>query len=197
MVISKHTLSDPGIWVESYADYLFSFALYRVTEKSTAEDLVQDTFLAALSARAGFKGNASEKTWLTAILKKKILDHFRKRYRESANPDQKFDNNADSMFFDDQGNWTVMPQKWHQNPQRYHEQKEFMSVLTSCLKKMSPKQADAFRLKELIDADTDEICKVLQISATNYWVVMHRARLQIRRCLENDWLEIDPDGVTL
>ncbi len=197
MVISKHTLSDPSIWVESYADYLFSFAIYRVSEKIIAEDLVQDTFLAALSARDGFKGNASEKTWLTAILKKKILDHFRKRYRDTDKSAQKSNENIESMFFDEQGNWALMPQKWHQNPQIFHEQKEFMSVLTSCLGKMSPKQADAFRLKELFDADTEEICKVLQISTTNYWVVMHRARLQIRRCLENDWFEIDPDGVTL
>ena len=135
MAKSKNMLSDPNVWVENYGDYLFSFAIYRVTEKSVAEDLVQETFMAALSARSRFNGGATEKTWMTSILKRKIMDHFRKRYRDAARSAQDLNENIESMFFDEQGNWAVMPQKWHQNPQNFHEQKEFMSVLALCLGK--------------------------------------------------------------
>ena len=91
------------------------------------------------------------------------------------------------QFFDDRDNWAIKPQKWLQNPQKTFEDSEFMNILQKCLEKISPKQADAFRLREFSQFDTEEICKVLNISTTNYWVLMHRARQYMRRCLEIKW----------
>ena len=191
---TRHTLSAPETWVDMYADYLYSYALYRVTEVPAAEDLVQETFSAALSAQARFKGKASEKTWLTGILKNKIMDFFRKRYREQPSSQDSIERIVMDDFFDERDNWAVKPQKWQENPQHIHERKEFMSVLMKCLSAISKKQADAFRLREINQVETDEICKVLKISTTNYWVLMHRARLQIRRCLELQWFLSKPEG---
>lgn len=191
---TKHELSLAETWVEQYADYLYTYALYRVPDVSVAEDMVQETFVAALSVRQKYKGKSSEKTWLTAILKNKIMDFFRKRYRDNISLRENLDEQQSDAFFDGHDNWAIRPQEWKQNPQKALEQSEFMDVLAKCLSAISPKQADAFRLRELSQADTDEICKVLDISATNYWVLMHRARLQIRHCLEVRWFAPLPEG---
>jgi RNA polymerase sigma-70 factor (ECF subfamily) len=180
-------LSPPDTWVDEYSDYLYSYALYRISDSDAAEDLVQDTFTAALAARSRFKGKSSEKTWLTSILKNKIIDFFRKRYREKTDLVEDIDKFSLDQFFDDRDNWAIKPQKWLQNPQKKFENSEFMNILQKCLEKISPKQADAFRLREISQFDTEEICKVLNISTTNYWVLMHRARLYMRRCLEIRW----------
>lgn len=183
----KQHLSDPSEWVDRYADYLFSYTFYRIPDRSIAEDLVQETFMAALSSRHSYGGNASEKTWLTAILKNKIMDYLRKKYRAAVQPLETTVAVDEGAGFDRQGNWLHKPLPWRENPQERYEQQEFLEVLLQCLVELSPQQADAFRLRELDGADAEEICKVLRISATNYWVMLHRARLHIRGCLEDSW----------
>ena len=150
--------------------------------------LIQDTFAAGLAARTGFKGKSSEKTWLTSILKNKIMDYFRKRYRDHPVANEDIDNLvSDTPFFDEKDNWAIKPRKWQQNPQLILEQSEFMDVLGDCLTGINPKQADAFRLREISQISSNEICKVLDISTSNYWVLMHRARMHIRYCIETKW----------
>lgn len=184
----EHHLSPPDQWVDRYGDYLYAYALRRIRQPETAEDLVQETFLSALSARESFKGRSSEKTWLTGILKHKILDRFRRDYREI--PDAEIEAQADHLeeAFDEKGHWRVGPAKWVADPLENFEQKKFMEALNHCLELPPKRQADAFILREMDGLSTPEICKVLNVSETNLWVMLHRVRMSIRECLENNWL---------
>ncbi len=177
---------DPEQWVDQYADPLYGFALLRVTDAAVAEELVQETFLAALTAFKGgnFHGKSSLQSWLTGILKHKIMDHFRKKYRNSADTFDDIREEKIADFFDAKGNWQVKPGSWGDTPQKKYEQQELMLALIECIDTLAERQADAFRLRELDGEEAKVICKVLQISATNYWVLMHRARLAMRRCME-------------
>ena len=178
---------DPDTWVDNYADSLFSYAFFRVQDRSLAEELVQETFVAALVAREKFKGKSSEKTWFFAILKNKIIDQLRRKYREKLQSLETTPEYIVDDFFNEHGEWLVKPGKWRENPQQDFEQREFVEVLRQCLTGLSANQSDAFTLREFDDVGSEEICKVLGISSTNYWVLLHRARLVIRKCLERNW----------
>ena len=175
-------------WLDEHGDVLFRFALSRVRDASLAEDLVQETFLAAMKSQENFSGQASERTWLIGILKHKIMDSFRRKYR-----DQIFVSNDDDETrrdFEANGHWDVRggraPKSWGDALSAF-EREEFRATLDGCLDKLPEKTAGAFAMREMDDLDTEEICKVLNISATNFWVLMHRARTQLRRCLETNW----------
>lgn len=178
---------DPNLWVDTYGDALYSYALFRLENKPLAEELVQETFVAALGARDGFTGRSSEKTWFFSILKNKIYDHLRLKYKEHQVPFDDQSGAVEDEFFDDGGAWKTTPGRWEENPQRNFEEKEFFTVLKKCVSHLPVKQGQVFLMRELDDLAAEEICKVLALSSTNYWVVMHRARLRIRKCLENSW----------
>jgi RNA polymerase sigma-70 factor (ECF subfamily) len=175
--------------VERYGDYLFRYAMLRLRDRSTAEDLVQETFLAALKGRGSFSGNSSESTWLVGILKHKIADHFRGQARESPLEDNDLREQPDSSPFDGSGHWMNGPTNWGGNPADLYREKKFLDQLTKCLSGLSPNHANAFTLREIEGADTGEICKVLNVTETNLWVILHRARMLLRRCLEANWFE--------
>lgn len=186
-------IENPESWVDQYGDFLYRFALSRVKDPSIAEDLVQETFLAALKARKNFQGRSTARTWLIAILKHKIVDHIRKRVREQTSDKVESMLNAAAndpadTSFNDEGDWRVRPSKWAVDPMKLYEQKEFMDVLYQCLGELPERQAEAFMMREIDGFSTEEICKVLNISATNSWVMLYRARMWLRRCLENNWL---------
>jgi RNA polymerase sigma-70 factor (ECF subfamily) len=178
---------DPETWVDQYGDYLYRFALSRLRDRAAAEDLVQETFLAALHARENFKGRSSVTTWLTGILKHKIIDYFRKESRNQPVEDVESFNPTLDDFFDEKGKWKIRPSKWTTNPMELYEQKEFMKILRLCLSELSGRLAQVFTLRELEELSTKEICKVFDISATNCWVMLYRARMLLRRCLEINW----------
>lgn len=182
-------IDNPETWVDLYADSLFRYALLRIADKTIAEELVQETFVAALSAleNSQFRGKSAGRTWLTGILKHKILDHLRKKYRNRAQPFEVIQENEIEDAFDARGNWRVKPGRWGVDPQEHYEQQELMRILVECIAALGERQADAFRLRELDGEETEEICKVLKITATNYWVLMHRARLSMRQCMEIHW----------
>jgi RNA polymerase sigma-70 factor (ECF subfamily) len=184
-------IDDPESWVDHYGDFLYRFALSRVKDHAVAEDLVQETFLAALRARESFKGRSAGRTWLIAILKHKIVDYIRKKIREPST--DKIETLTDMMDsdFDDGGKWQVRPRKWAINPGKIYEQKEFFDVLYHCLAELPGRLAEAFMLREMDGLSTAEVCKVLNITATNSWVMLYRARMSLRRCLENKWLRAD------
>ena len=178
---------DPSEWVDRYGDYLFRYAMLRLRDRSAAEDLVQETFLAALTARGSFSGNSSESTWLVGILKHKIADHFRRQAREAPPGGGDLREPSDSLLFDGSGHWASGPTDWGGNPADLYRERKFLEKFTECLSGLSPNHANAFTLREIEGADTGEICKVLNVTETNLWVILHRARMQLRRCLETRW----------
>jgi len=181
-------LSPPSTWVDKYGDYLYSFALYRIQDDSLAQDLVQDTLAAALEARERFKGTSSGKTWLTGILKHKIIDFLRKKYREPVFEDNILETHEMHDCFDDKGKWKTGPEKWASNPESLLEQKVFLNIVKKCLQDLPKRPARALALREMEGETTQAICKVLNITATNCWVILHRARFLMRKCIETNWL---------
>lgn len=184
----SNQLSDPATWVDTYGDYLYAFALSRVQDEPAAQDLVQETLTGALKTRAGFKGKASEKTWLTSILKYKIIDFIRKKYASPTVADINFDTTDINDEFDATGQWKTGPAQWAANPEELLAQKSFLEIVQKCLSQLPGKQAAAMSLRELEGESTQAICKVLNISATNCWVLLHRARFLMRKCIEMNWL---------
>jgi RNA polymerase sigma-70 factor, ECF subfamily len=185
----------PKLWVDQYGDYLYAFALTRLVDRNAAEDVVQETFVSALHSMKNFRGHSSEKTWLTSILKHKILDHFRKKSREEKHHFETVGDNIRQLF-DGKGHWKEGPEKWKTSPKKLFEQKEFLKTLYACLEELSRRVAKAFVLREIDGLSTEEICKVLDISATNCWVMLYRARTLLRQCLELNWFEISPGGAS-
>jgi RNA polymerase sigma-70 factor (ECF subfamily) len=179
-------LTDPQNWVEVFGDQLYRYAFARVHNRMVAEDLVQDTFLAALTSGDGFEGRSSEKTWFTAILKHKIIDYFRKLGRQQSTQSQDNEKQPDHLFHEN-GKWKDKPEKWDIAPDQILHQKEFWDVFMRCLADLSERLRMAFTLREMDGLGCDEICKVLEISSTNCWVMLYRARVLLRRCLEINW----------
>jgi len=189
IIAQANILSNPSTWVDKYGDYLYSFALYRIQDETTAQDLVQEALVGALKSKKNFKGQSSEKTWLTSILKYKIIDFIRKKYREPVREDFDLDSSALDDHFDATGKWKTGPAKWKSDPEQLLEQKSFLDIVKKCLKELPKKQAAVLSLKEIEGETTKAICKVLNISSTNCWVIMHRARALMRYCIETNWLK--------
>lgn len=180
------TKHSPQEWVQLYGDALFSYAIARVGERSVAEDLVQETLLAGMEAREGFGGRSSEKSWLTGILKHKIVDHFR---RQDHGTERKMDYVADTdAFFDREGHWRQPMAKWGGSADRMAADREFADALRACVDKLPAAQRNAFSLRESAQLGTEEICNLLGLTATNLGVILHRARMRLRVCLEETWL---------
>ena len=177
--------------IEAHREYLLRYAQLQLRDSTAAEDAVQETLLAALQNRAGFSGRSSVKTWLTGILKHKIVDHLRRQSREQ--PLQYSDEEStdaahdlpDAVFGED-GHWREFPAHWDA-PERSCENAEFWRVFETCVEAMPPRAARVFIMREMLELSTEEICKELGITATNCWVVLHRARLSLRECLEGRW----------
>lgn len=186
-------LSDPETWVEAHGNYLFRYAMMRLRNKDLAENMVQETFLAALKGKKSFSGRSSEGTWMVGILKHKIIDHYRKDFREQPVTDlqslQFEEEQTVDQFYDAMENPRKYPKDWMPDQQAVLSSKEFWVVLHGCMDKLPKTTSTAFAMRELDDMDTPEICKELGISSTNLWVMLHRARLQLRECLERNWFE--------
>ncbi|HQS56938.1 MAG TPA: sigma-70 family RNA polymerase sigma factor [Gallionellaceae bacterium] len=185
-------LSRPEDWVSQHGDYLFRFAMVRLRDEHLAEDAVQETLLAALQGQKNFSGDSSERTWLVGILKHKIVDLIRKKVREPTlvNVDEAMEFGEDEVtdaLFDNTGHWVTPCQDWG-SPDKVLEQKRFWKILSECLKRLPPQLAMLYSLREISGMDTEEICKDLNISPTNSWVMLHRARLGLKQCFEVHWL---------
>jgi RNA polymerase sigma-70 factor (ECF subfamily) len=187
--MDERSLSDPQTWTDQHGDYLYRGALVRVRDTGLAEEIVQETFLAALQARRTFAGQSSERSWLVGIMKHKIVDHYRKRRRESLRED--LDGVVDGLEgegeFDEGGHWKLdrtSPMDWPENPGGVLERKQFWDVLKRCLAELPPRMAQVFLFREVDEVSSKEICETLNITPANLWVLLHRARKHLRRCLE-------------
>lgn len=178
-------------WLEEYGDYLYSYALLRLKDHYLAEDLVQETLLAAMSAQKSFSHQSSVRTWLTGILKHKLIDYFRKQGHEVAMGDLLDQENEDVLasFFKANGEWFNKPDAFP-NPESALEQKEFWEIFQRCLSGLKPRQAEIFLAKEIFGLSNEQICKDLMLSPTNVWVLLHRARLSLSKCLKTYWLDL-------
>ena len=185
--IDQRQMTHPEIWVDQHGDYLFRYALLRLQDAELAQDLVQDTFLAALHARHSFTGQSSERTWLVGILKHKIIDYLRRSWREC--PVDEIDSSLNSMeeFFDKTGHLRDISQGWTADPGTILKQREFQRILERCLTELPSRTATAFSLREMDGLPAEEICKILDISSGNLHVLLYRARTHLRHCLEIHW----------
>ncbi len=176
--------------LEQFRGYLVRYAMLQLRDPVAAEDVVQETLLAALEGGASFAGKSSMRTWLTGILKHKIVDQLRRQGREQplvpgADDERSEAEVIDAMFQED-GHWQNFPTNWG-SPDRSFENKKFWEVFELCASAMPTKTARVFVMREVMELSTEEICKELGITATNCWVMLHRARLSLRECLEMKW----------
>jgi len=172
--------------VEALRPYLLRYAALELRNPESAEDCVQEALLAALSAEASFEGRSNLRTWLTGILKHKIVDAIRRASRERPVDDVEEDTADLDARFDETGHWRERPRPW-QDPDAALHQKQFLAALESCLAGLPARTAQVFMLREHLGLETAEICKELGLTATNCWVLLYRARLLLRECLEKSW----------
>lgn len=178
---------QPDLWIVNYGDYMYNYARQRVADDATAEDLLQETLLSAWKARDRFEGRSSEKTWLLSILKNKIIDHYRKTLTKGEEESGRKE--VPMSFFSDDGSWQsgFKSTNWDSTATAQIESKEFFEVFQKCLDALKGKGHTAFTMKYIDEAESDEICKELDISPSNFWVLIHRAKLQLRNCLDTNW----------
>ena len=179
----------PNLWVKNYADYLYSYACTRIDDSELARDLVQETFLAALEGWEKFDRRSSEKTWLTAILKNKVYDVYRKKSNNADNQVITISRADSNGFFEESGHW-----KQGRYPEPFGiedmalENREFDSILKSCLKKLPPLWKSVFTMKHVDEETSETICARLEITSSNFWVISHRAKVSLRECLQRNWI---------
>ena len=176
--------------VESLRPYLLRYATLQLRDAAAAEDAVQEALLAALTAEASFAGRSNLRTWLTGILKHKIVDAIRRQSRDhpAAEPETAGDAGEFDGLFDRRGHWKETPDAWQQ-PEGSLHQKQFFAALEACLRALPERTARVFMMREHLGLETSEICKELGITATHCWVMLHRARMALRVCLETNWFK--------
>ena len=178
---------NPETWVKDHGDYLFRYAIGRVRNREVAEDMVQETLLAALKGKDQFKGEASERAWLVGILKHKMMDYFRKPSRELPVSGLMTSEDPPEEFFDLNGKWALKPGSWGDNPIEALEKKEFWKTFEACLSALSGRLAQIFALREFEGLKSEEICNLFSVSTTNLNVMLFRSRMRLARCLETNW----------
>lgn len=180
----KHEI-HPDKWIDLYADYLFNYTVTRVSDREIAQDLVQDTFFAGLKSMKNFKGEASERTWLISILKRKIIDHYRKINSNKGKAEVRIQyNDAET-----EGDWLEerVADPFDKTAEDDMQNSELGDAIHNCLSKLPTKQADVFKMKTILNYETEVICNELNITASNLWVIIHRARTAMADCLKENW----------
>ncbi|WP_452228623.1 MULTISPECIES: sigma-70 family RNA polymerase sigma factor [unclassified Lacinutrix] len=181
----KHVI-DPNKWIDLYSDYLFNYTISRVNDRDLSKDLVQDTFFAGLKSMKNFKGEASERTWLISILKRKIIDYYRRINSNKGKAEVRMSYNSDT---ESEGDWLEerVADPFDKNAESVIENEELGEAIYSCLSKLPEKQATVFKMKTIEGIDTETICNELNITASNLWVIIHRARTAMASCMEKNW----------
>lgn len=180
--------------IEALRPALLKYARLQLRNDAWAEDAVSETLLAALEKPQSFSGNSQLKTWLIGILKHKLVDQIRKNCREMSTTASSDDaEDLDDLLFASDGHWREMQHDWG-NPEDVLRQVDFMKVLEACVEKLPGQQGRLFMMREWLELESDEICKELAITPTNLWVMLHRARLRLKECLQAGWFSTAPAG---
>jgi len=179
-------MTDFARQVESLRPQLLRFARTQLRNEAWAEDAVSDTLLAALEKPQSFAGQSQLKTWLVGILKHKVVDQLRRHSREATVLVDDDGEDIDDLLFKPDGHFRHIPEDWG-DPAAAFGQRQFFEVLEACVEHLPPAQGRVFMMREWLELETDEICKELSISSTNLWVMLHRARLRLRECLQMNW----------
>ncbi len=191
-MITENHLLNPHQWVMIHADYLYAYAISRINDEEQAKDLVQETFLAALEKVNSFEGKSSERTWLTAILRNKIVDVYRKKSSGLANANiNKAEQEVTGFFDHDNGHhWKEehAPKAFGIDNYDPLINKEFNQILQKCMQKLPALWLSVFTMKHMDDQTTDIICTELKVTAANFWVIIHRTKLNLRACLQKNWI---------
>jgi len=183
--MASHQL-NPNIWVDQYADYLFNYAVTRVSDAEIAKDLVQETFFAGLKSAKNYKGDAAERTWLIAILKRKVIDHYRKINSKKGKAEVRMNYNSNS---ESEGDWLEeqVADPYSSMNDNILENEELGQAIQQCITKLPKKQSQVFVMKTIQGIDTEDICNELGINPSNLWVMIHRARTALMDCLNKNW----------
>ena len=175
---------DPTQWVNKYSDYLFNYTISRVNDREIANDLVSETFLAGLKSMKNFKGEATERTWLISILKRKIIDYYRRINSAKGKAEVKLE-------YADQDEGDRLEEQIAdlsgRTAQELMENEELGQAIMDCLDQLNERQAAIFKMKTLEDVDTETVCNEFRITASNLWVIIHRTRTALANCLEKTW----------
>lgn len=187
--MNNNVLGAPDTWLDEHGAALYKYALLHTRDKHQAEEAVQETLLAALQARKHYAGGASPRTWLIGILKHKIMDLFRREAREGALDVGReiAEEAALEEGFAPDGHWSARVADWG-DPALVLEGSQFLLILQRCLDALPPRLARLFMLREVMEEDSEKICKELAITPTNLWTMLHRGRLGLRRCLDRNWI---------
>jgi RNA polymerase sigma-70 factor (TIGR02943 family) len=182
---------DPSTWVDLYADYLYRRALLLVDRPEIAEELVQDTFLSAVQNIDSFKGDSTVKTWLTTILRNKSIDYLRKNLKREVLTDfSEQDPDSDNPDFNKWGIWKDYEQKWgvwSVDAYSSLESKGLREAIEACLKKLPNIQRTIIKLRIFEGLSMEEICNEMALQPSNLSVILFRARLALRTCLDKNW----------
>ncbi|SDQ47680.1 sigma-70 family RNA polymerase sigma factor [Flagellimonas zhangzhouensis] len=183
--MAKHQL-HPENWVDQHADYLFNYAVGRVSDAEIAKDLVQETFMAGLNSSKNFKGDAAERTWLVSILKRKVIDHYRKINSKKGKAEVRMSYSSDT---DAEGDWLEqqVADPFSKDGDNVMENEELGMAIQDCMSKLPEKQALVFKMKTIQDMSTEDVCNELGINPSNLWVMIHRARTALMGCLNENW----------
>jgi len=187
LVIDSEQILDPSEWVDAYSDYLYRYALSRLRDVNAAEESLQETFLAGIRYQSQFQGLGSQRAWLLGILKRKIIDYVRSRARLKQVPGDEDETELENRLFDESGFWRKGASRWAHESMRHVESEELLQVVRRCLSHVPENQANAFVLSVLEDMSTEEICAELDITQSNLWVRLHRARLHLANCVGSHW----------
>jgi RNA polymerase sigma-70 factor (ECF subfamily) len=190
---------DPTDWLGRHGDYLYRYALMRVRDTAAAEDLLQETLLAAMGSYEAHEGRSSERTWLVGIMNHKVVDYFRRLARTSEFQISNEEGRDDLGWFESEGTWRghwredQAPISWPVEAVRLLGSREFWEILDRGLAQLSPQMAIAFTLREIDGLSSEEICEILDVTPNNLWVILHRGRAKLRHFLEAEWFRGHPE----
>lgn len=187
--------SEPDVaqWVREWRGAMLRFAQLHLNRREDAEDAVQDALCAAMGVDTATLASTDPKRYLFGILRHKVMDRLRQKYRPEVGYDEVFADDIDDMLFDERGHWVegAAPQAWDTPAQQLHTT-QFFKVVDICVNNLPPKPARVFSMKEFLECEAEEICETLGLTKTDYWQCLSRARKQIQLCLNQKWFEGRP-----